>query len=333
MDAPVNLALVGAGRMGSFHGKALREDSAVTISVVVDADPAAARSLAGAIDAEPSISLDDVIAMPGIDGWLIATSTPSHPEIVAMAIEGGVHALCEKPLSLDVELGAELGQRAAEQGLVLQVGFWRRFAPGWVAARRMIDTGAIGRPLLLRFAQWDADPPPPAFCDPAVSGGLAIDCGVHEYDLAEWLTGSQVTRVTARNLPVVSQAVGEAGDVDNLVAILDLANGAVATVDLSRNFRYADDVRTEILGSDGALFVDMLPEGSTRLATAGGLSIVEGSKAPDPMTSGVVAQARAFATAIRSEAGGFPGATASNRAVSIGRAVQAAALSGQSETV
>ena len=141
---------------------------------------------------------------------------------------------------------------ARDQGRVLQVGFWRRFAPPWRTAKERIDAGEIGTPVYVRLAQWDGDPPPASFCDPAVSGGLAIDCGVHEYDLAEWLTGRRITRVSAWALPLVEPSVGEAGDLDNLLAVLELEGGAVATVDLTRNARYGDDVRTEILGSQGA---------------------------------------------------------------------------------
>jgi len=212
---------------------------------------------------------------------------------------------------------------------VLQIGFWRRFSPPWVEARRLIDAGAIGKPLTIRLAQWDANPPPAEFCDPKVSGGLAIDCGVHEYDLAEWLTGLGIRSVTARNLPVVDRALAAVGDVDNLVALLDLEGGVVATVDLTRNARYDDDVRTEILGSAGAIFVDLLPTGRARLADATGVTEVSGSQVPDATAAGVAGQARAFAAAVRGVAVELPAAEASSRAVGVGRAVQRAAASGE----
>ena len=167
--------------------------------------------------------------------------------------------------------------------------------------------------------------PPPAFCDPAVSGGLAIDCGVHEYDLAEWLTGERVERVSARNFPIVSEAVGQAGDVDNLLALLDLSGGATAVVDLTRNARYGDDVRTEILGTEGALFVDLFPTAGTRLATSAGVSVVEDSEVEVATVAGIVGQAQALAAAVRGEPQELPGAAASDRAVAIARAVQRSA--------
>jgi predicted dehydrogenase len=181
----------------------------------------------------------------------------------------------------------------------------------------------------VRLAQWDGDPPPPAFCDPTVSGGLAVDCGVHEYDLAEWLTGRRVVRVSAWSLPLVDEGVARAGDVDNLVAVLELDGGAVATVDLSRNARFGDDVRTEVLGSDGALLVESLPRGRTRVGTGSGLHDVAGSEADDATAAGLVEQARAFAAAARDPSVDVPGAAASGRATRIGQAVIKAAAAGR----
>ncbi len=161
-----------------------------------------------------------------------------------------------------------------------------------------------------------------------MSGGLAIDCGVHEFDLAEWLTGRAITQVSAWALPIVEPAVGEAGDVDNLVAVLELDGGAVATVDLSRNARYGDDVRTEVLGSNGALLIDLLPSSRTRLGSVRGMRELAESSVDDAMAVGVADQARAFAHAVRGETVDVPGAEASVRATEVGRAVIAASGSG-----
>ena len=163
-----------------------------------------------------------------------------------------------------------------------------------------------------------------------MSGGLAIDCGVHEYDLAEWLTGRRVVGVAAWSLPIVDAGVGSVGDVDNLVAVLELDDGAVATVDLSRNARYGDDVRTEVLGSSGAVFVDLLPTGRARLGDGDGVRDLPGSAADDAMArrrrragAGV---RRARSAAAPSD---VPGAAASARATSIGHAVIEAARTGR----
>ncbi len=320
----VRLALVGVGRMGSVHARVLTSAEGIDLASVTDAVASTAQMSANELGVD-LIPLSELTTRHDIDGWVVATSTPTHVEIVRAALRAGAHVLCEKPLSLDPEESATVAAEAHAAGRVLQIGFWRRFSPPWVAAKRLIDAGSIGRPLFVRLAQWDADPPPAAFCDPSVSGGLAIDCGVHEYDLAEWLTGARVKSVTARNLPIASEDVAAVGDVDNLVAWLHLQGGAVATVDLTRNCRFGDDVRTEVLGEEGAILVDTLPNGRTRLCTAAGIEVVAGSRTEDAFAAGVQAQALAFARLIRGEALDHPGGSASSRTVSIGLAVQRAA--------
>jgi myo-inositol 2-dehydrogenase/D-chiro-inositol 1-dehydrogenase len=327
---PLRTAIIGLGRMGRCHLTAL--DGVAEIDVVALAEPSAA-ALSAAAAARPQArayaAVADALAHPGLEACIVVTPTPTHPEVVEAAIEAGVHVLCEKPLALDVAVGDRLGSVAAQRGLLLQVGFWRRFAAPWRAARDCIERGGIGVPLMLRLAQWDADAPPPAFCDPAVSGGLAVDCGVHEYDLAEWLTGRRITRVSAWSLPIVDPAVGRSGDVDNLVAVLELDGGGVATVDLSRNARFGDDVRTEVLGSAGALLIDSLPVGRARIGTSGGLEVLAQSEVDDVMADGVAGQARAFAAAARGRTGDVPTADSSSRATRIGLAVIEAARSGR----
>ncbi len=321
----LRLAIVGLGRMGSYHARTLVTSDHVDVLAVADTDRQAAAVLAGEIGAAPVASLAELARRDDIEAWLVATPTLTHPEIVETALAAGMHVLCEKPLALDPAVGRRVGSAAIEAGLVLQIGFWRRFAPPWASAKSLVAAGAIGRPLLLRLSQWDADPPPAQFCDPVSSGGLAIDCGVHEYDLAEWLTGQRIERVTAHTLPLVDPSLAEVGDVDNLLAVLELTDGAVATVDLSRNCRYGDDVRTEVLGEDGAIFVDLLPTSRTRLATADRIEVVAGSTTEDAFFAGVLAQAEAFAAAVRGANGDVPLAEASTRAVIVGRMVQSAA--------
>lgn len=323
MSDPVRLALVGLGRMGTVHAKALAALGEVTVVAVADTSSGALAAAAllfpaARLLAEPADALD----VDGVEACLLATPTPLHPAQVRAAIAAGLHVLCEKPLSLDPEQSLEIHEAATRAGRILQVGFWRRYAPPWRSAKEALDSGRIGSPLYLRFSQWDADPPPASFCDPAVSGGLAIDCGVHEYDLAEWLSGRRVVRVRAYAAPVVDRSLVAVGDVDNLVAVLELDGGAITTVDLSRNCRYGDDVRSEILGSNGALLIDLLPSGRARLGTSEGMIDLEGVGVDDVIATGVANQAAAFVAAIRGTGPAGPGALASARATLIGHAVR-----------
>jgi scyllo-inositol 2-dehydrogenase (NAD+) len=254
--------------------------------------------------------------------------------MVQHALNEQLHVLCEKPLALDVEVAKKLANEADSKKLVLQIGHWRRFSPPWVTAKRLLDEGAIGDPLMIRLSQWDANSPPASFCDVKVSGGLAIDCGVHEYDLAEWFFGEPAQAVRAWNLPLVEKSLEAVGDVDNLCAVLEFAESRTAIVDLSRNCRYGDDVRTEILGSNGAIFVDLLPTGRTRLATKDGVVEVSGSQAQDATSAGVENQLEAFVQAIKvGSASTVPNGYDSARSTNIGHAAIRAAKSGEKVVV
>ena len=297
---PLRVAVVGLGRMGRFHLDVL--DDVGAIDVVALAEPADG-ALAAAAASRPSAATYREVAAalthPDLEACIVASPTATHTAVVEAALGCGLHVMCEKPLALDPADADRLGRMAEAEGLVLQVGFWRRFSPPWSAAKAAIDAGQIGRPLFLRLAQWDADAPPASFCDPAVSGGLAIDCGVHEYDLAEWLTGRRVTGCgRGRCRSSTRQSAPPATSTTSL-AVLRLDDGAMATVDLSRNARFGDDVRTEALGSAGAVFVDLLPTGRARLGDATGVHELPDSAAGDAMAAGVAGQAAAFAARVR----------------------------------
>lgn len=327
----VRAAVIGLGRMGAVHMAALREVPEIDVVAIADTresvlDAAAHDHPHAAIHADPAT----VLAASGVEAVLLATPTPTHPVLTAAALEAGKHVLCEKPLALDPAVSESLGSRASAQNLILQVGYWRRFSAPWVAARDTLATGRIGDPVLLRLSQWDADPPPPEFCDPAVSGGLAVDCGVHEFDLATWLTGRRPLAVFAHQLPGADPAIAAAGDVENLLVTVDLTGGAKVIVDLSRNARYGDDVRSEILGTDGALFVDTLPAARTRIGDGNGLTMLEGSQVDNAMLAGVQAQATAFAHAIRAGDERYPDAFADAGAVQVANAAMESLRTGDS---
>ncbi|MFM8942835.1 MAG: Gfo/Idh/MocA family oxidoreductase [Acidimicrobiaceae bacterium] len=331
----LKLALIGLGRMGRVHALALAESK--TIEVVAVADPSSQSiEFAKTTFTNASMFADYRQAMQhaGVEACLIASPTPLHAEMVQYALSRQLHVLCEKPLALDVEIARKLANDAESKKLVLQIGHWRRFSPPWMTAKRLLDEGAIGEPVMIRLSQWDANSPPASFCDVRVSGGLAIDCGVHEYDLAEWYFGEPAQAVRAWNLPLVEKSLEAVGDVDNLCAVLEFAESRTAIVDLSRNCRYGDDVRTEILGSNGAIFVDLLPTGRTRLATKDGVVEVSGSQAQDATSAGVENQLEAFVEAIKVGSGGkVPNGYDSARSTNIGHAAIRAAKSGEKVVV
>lgn len=323
----LKVALIGLGRMGRVHAAALVESATVEVVAVADPSPQS-REFAKIIF--PSAAMFDnyeqALVNDRVEACVIASPTQLHPQMVRDVLAHGLHVLCEKPLALDTKIADELATKATRANLVLQIGHWRRFSPPWATAKRLLDSGIIGTPIMIRLSQWDANSPPASFCDVTVSGGLAIDCGVHEYDLAEWFFGSPVRAVRAWNLTLVEKSLATVGDVDNLCAVLEFDDSRTAFVDLSRNCRYGDDVRTEILGSDGAIYVDLLPTGRTRLATKDGVVEVEGSQVADATAAGIQNQLDTFAREVSVRGStDFVGGEASARSTQIGHAVNLAA--------
>ncbi len=325
----IDVALVGLGRMGSVHLEAIRT-RVPRLRLVAVAEPRGDLTSSDRVgDAVVYPDAGLALRHPGVRACIVATPTDSHRSIVARALETGLHVFCEKPLTLAREESVVLAATAESSGLVLQVGFWRRFAAPLVEARRLLHDGAIGRPLLLRLVQWDVDCPPAEWCDPARSGGLFVDMAVHEFDEIEWLLGEPITEVTARPLPLVNDELAHVGDFDNAVVLARLAGGAQAVVEVSRNGRYADDVRLEILGSDGAILVETVPRARVRVGTRSGLDTVW-ERDGDVFLPAIAAELDAFAALVAGEtdARGVPGATASVRAVAIGEAARASAAGG-----
>lgn len=314
----VGMALVGAGRMGAMHAGIMRDSELVELRAVVDVNREAAA--AAARGAKVFSRVEEALALPEVEALVVAAPTPLHAAVAEAGLEAGRPVLCEKPLSFHPPVSVRLAERAAAAGLQLAVGFWRRFSPPWATARRLLSEGAIGEARLLRLSQWDAHPPPASFCAREVSGGLPVDCGVHEFELIEFLTGRRAVTVRARALPAVDPEVAAAGDVDNCIMEVGIAGGAAAIIDLSRNCRYGDDVRTEILGSEGALFVDGLPTGRLRIGDRNGLREVAGSQTEDFMAAGVRGQLDAFARAVRGEAQELADGFAAARATAAGLA-------------
>ena len=248
--------------MGAVHLRALTRTRRVQLRVICDPSPAAAALGASAgvpveAEFEQTLRRDDVHCV------LIAAPTPLHEELVSAALAAGKHVLCEKPLTLDPDADARLGAESDRLNLALHVGFWRRHAWPYREAKRLLAEGAIGEPRLLRLAQWDAEPPPASFCDPAVSGGIEIDCGVHECDLAAWLCESPVVEAFARGA-VTRSDIAAVGDVESLAGLLVTAAGQPASVDLTRTAAYGEVVRSEIVGEHGSLICEAHGAGAAR---------------------------------------------------------------------
>ncbi len=276
---PVRLALVGAGRMGRMHLRALADVPAVRVVSVVD-PVAAVRAELGGSGYQVHADLDELVAEPGRpEGILVAAPTDRHADLVRAALAAGLPVLCEKPAGLSAEQVAGTARAARQAGVLLQVAYWRRFVPELAALRERIAAGGFGEILHLVCAQWDAAPPPTGFRHS--SGGIFVDMGVHEFDQLRWLTGQEIVQVRTASTPALDPAARP--DADAAQALLSLSGGATAVVSLGRYFPGGDWVSVEVFGTAGHERITVLDPG-------------EGEQ---PQVRALARQADAFARAIR----------------------------------
>ena len=302
-DAHVRIGLVGAGRMGSMHARLVRASVPQAKLVgIADVNIDAASRLAAQLGDPPIFdSIEALLATPGLDAVLIATSSSRHLEMIQLAASAGKDILCEKPIALTLADTDAAIDAAARAGVRLQVGFMRRWEPDYVRAKARLASGDFGRPMLFKSLQFDAEPPPLTFADPAVSGGIMIDMGIHEFDLARWLMADEVVEVHAYGSTYAHPTLASVGDVDSAVVNLRFANGSTGTVELARNTTYGEDVRTEVLATNGSVWVGLL-SGTQGASSGGAVSGAISVDALDPsiprFERGLAAQAHGFVQAI-----------------------------------
>ncbi len=213
--------LIGGGRMGRTHLRALQDSRQVASSRVTEPFEAAAVRC-GSRAYRCIRAADEMFAATALDGVLIAVPTPQHTEATRHTLAAGLPVLCEKPFGLQPDTARELGRLAAGKGLALQIGYWRRFVPALVSLRRELAESRYGTPHLLMCSQWDEAPPHSAI--PADSGGIYIDMGVHEIDQTLWLLGQDFVDLRAQIFPTTEDQ-GAHNDVDSAQALALLSGG------------------------------------------------------------------------------------------------------------
>jgi myo-inositol 2-dehydrogenase / D-chiro-inositol 1-dehydrogenase len=185
------LGLVGAGRMGQTHLRALRDVADVRIVAVAEPVDALRDQVVVEFDVTGYSSLAELLASGEIDGVLIVTPSDSHVDVIAQVAAARLPILCEKPCGVNADDTRRAQSIVRDANVALQIGYWRRFVPGLELLREGISSGHFGDVLSLSCLQWDGEPPSSAFR--ARSGGVFIDMGVHEFDQARWLTGGDFT--------------------------------------------------------------------------------------------------------------------------------------------
>jgi myo-inositol 2-dehydrogenase / D-chiro-inositol 1-dehydrogenase len=296
---PVRVAVVGAGRMGRTHLAALADAGGIEVAAIVEPVDAVRAQLEGS-GKRLFASVDELLEAGDVDAALIAAPTDLHRELVQCFAAARLPVLCEKPCGLSTEETKGAVTAATEAGILLQIGYWRRFVPALRVLRDRLAAGELGEVLAIGCWQWDAEPPAASFRER--SGGILLDMGVHEFDQIRWLSGGELADVVAVGTGPVE------GDLDSASALARLVPDGIASVSLGRMFPHGDCCWVEVMGTRGharELFV----------WGEDGLSVFHHA---------LVAQAEAFATAVR---GGVQEGASGEDAV---RAIEAAERATQS---
>ncbi len=255
MASKVRFGVLGGGRMGRLHGKnlAFRIPGAEVAAVSDPVEKAAAGCAQECGCATWLTDAHRVFEDKDIDAVLICSYTDQHAAQIIAAARAGKHIFCEKPIALGLAQIDEALAEVSKSGVKLQIGFNRRFDPGFVRAHDMVADGRIGTPHLVRITSRDPGLAPMEYVK--TSGGIYVDMTIHDFDMARWIIGSEVEEVYALGNVLVEPRLRDLGDVDTTIVVLRYASGALGAIDNSRQAVYGYDQRLEVFGSEGCVVV------------------------------------------------------------------------------
>ena len=253
MNKPINIGVVGLGRLGRLYARYFTNRlPGARLYAVTDMQPEAVKATVAETGAKGYASYQEMLADPAVDAIVVMTPTKAHGEVVIAAAAAKKAIFCEKPLSLEVSEGEAMKAAVAKHGVFFQLGFMRRFDRAYAAAKKRIDAGEIGTPVIFKSTSKDALPPPVEYLRPASSGGLFIDMGIHDFDLARWYMG-EVKDVFSVGNSIAFPEISTVGDVENGLSTMNFVNGGIGTISLSRIGIYGYGIHTEIVGTKGTI--------------------------------------------------------------------------------
>ena len=233
----LRVGILGVGRIGSMHADLVANQvEGALVAGVFDVYTEGATAVAERHGVNRFASAEELITSDQVDVVAICTSTDTHIDLMVAAAEAGKSIFCEKPLSLDLA-EVDRGLTAVDAaGVPLHVGFNRRFDAGHRSVRDAVANGTVGDLRQVSITSRDPAPPPISYIN--VSGGIFLDMTIHDFDMARYVTGSEVVEVYARGWVSVDQAIGDAGDYDTVTVVLTHENGVVTTIDNCRQSAY-----------------------------------------------------------------------------------------------
>ena len=249
----MKLGLIGAGRIGKLHGEVISfQIPGVEIKTVSDIHLDGVKEWASKVGI-PNVTNNykNILDDPEIEAVIICSSTDTHSILITESAKAGKHIFCEKPIDLDIDKIKAALEAVSEANVKLQIGFNRRFDHNFKRVRELVNDGKVGDLNIIKITSRDSSPPPVKYIE--VSGGLFLDMMIHDFDMARYLSNSEVKDVTAIGTVLVDPAIGEAGDIDTAIVTLKFKNGAIGVIDNSRQAVYGYDQRVEVFGSKGCI--------------------------------------------------------------------------------
>jgi myo-inositol 2-dehydrogenase / D-chiro-inositol 1-dehydrogenase len=247
----LHVGVIGVGRIGVFHARTLQQLDGVELTIA-DAEPGRAAHVAAELGVAAAAN-PEALFEAGLDAVVIATPTPAHAPLLGLAARARLPAFCEKPVALELARLDAVFDEVARTGILVQVGFQRRFDAGYHAARDAVAAGALGNLLVIRAATHDPSPPAEEYI--AASGGIFRDLHIHDFDAVRFVTGREIVDVYADGAVLESPLFERYGDVDAAVAVLRLEGGPLAILSGTRHDPLGYDVRLEVFGTADSIAV------------------------------------------------------------------------------
>ncbi|MBU1100377.1 MAG: Gfo/Idh/MocA family oxidoreductase [Bacteroidetes bacterium] len=273
MNKKINVGLIGTGRLGNMYAEFLKTRVAnANLIACADIIPERATNCAEKYDIPKSyFSHQEINDDKTLDAIIITATTSNHKEIVLDAAAKGVPMFCEKPMSLSIDDARIMESAINKNGVFYQQGYMRRFDSGFAEAKKKIEEGVIGKPVVFRGSSRDPYLPTLEYLYPHNSGGQILDQAVHDIDIARWYMGDISTVYSIGGVLAFPEAA-KAGDTDNVIMSMKFENGCLGEIDISRNGVYGYDIRAEVLGTEGAIKIGYLRETPILVMTTKGVT-------------------------------------------------------------
>jgi scyllo-inositol 2-dehydrogenase (NAD+) len=273
MKSRLNIGVIGLGRLGRVYAEDLARyvPNANLVAVADNRAEVAARFAQEYGVPKCYERHRDLLNDKDVRAVAVITPTSTHKEVVVETASRGKAIFCEKPISLSLADASQMLDAVERSGVFFQMGFQRRFDSAYIEAKKKIAAGDIGTPVLIVLISRDPFAPPLEFCDPKASGGLIMDMGMHDFDLARVFVG-EVKTVYATGAALAYPEMKSVGDIDNAVVNLTFENGSLGVVELSRNAVFGYDIRTEIWGTKGSLQIGYFRHTPVQVMTKEGIT-------------------------------------------------------------